>query len=121
MKYASRREGYSGNIKRQETGSDQVLDSWGKPGSICCQPMASVIKKRSIKVEGHNTSVSLEDEFWSALKEIATAGGTTMHALVAQVHEKRIGNNLSSALRVYVLEHYREQATSIALEKISTR
>ncbi len=62
------------------------------------------VVKHSIVVAGHRTSVSLEDAFWRALKEIAAADGASLAALVAQVDASRGEANLSSALRVFVLE-----------------
>lgn len=63
------------------------------------------MKKRSVKVSGHPTSISLEEEFWAALKEIAKARQKSMNRLISEVDEGRGSSNLSSALRVYVLEH----------------
>jgi predicted DNA-binding ribbon-helix-helix protein len=63
----------------------------------------AAIKKRSVLIEGHATSLSLEAEFWSALQEIARQRGLSLNRLVASVDAKRAGN-LSSALRVFVLE-----------------
>src|SRR5260370_40971248 len=63
----------------------------------------AVIKKRSVLIEGHATSLSLEAEFWSALREIARRRGTSLNRLVASIDASRAGN-LSSALRVFVLE-----------------
>ncbi len=60
--------------------------------------------KRSIAIAGHRTSISLEDAFWRVLKEIAATDGLSLAALVAQVDAGRGAANLSSALRVYVLE-----------------
>lgn len=60
--------------------------------------------KRSVKVAGHATSISLEQAFWTALKDIAAREGRPLAALIAEVDETRAGN-LSSALRVHVLEH----------------
>ena len=65
--------------------------------------MARAIGKYSIAIDGHRTSVSLEPEFWRALKEIAAARHTTLSALVTEVDRTRSGN-LSSALRVFVLK-----------------
>ena len=62
----------------------------------------SRLRKRSVLVAGHRTSVSLEDAFWEALKELADRRGLSINQLVAEVDEGRSGN-LSSALRVYVL------------------
>ena len=71
------------------------------------QRMPSPVPKRSVVVSGHKTSVSLEEPFWQALREIATARGLTVRALISLVDEKREQGNLSSALRVFVLEHFR--------------
>ncbi len=66
----------------------------------------AVIKKRSVLIAGHATSLSLEAEFWSALREIACRRGLSLNRLVATVDAGRTGN-LSSALRVFVLDCYR--------------
>jgi predicted DNA-binding ribbon-helix-helix protein len=66
--------------------------------------MKSLVVKRSINIDGHKTSVSLEDAFWSDLKEIARAQEATLSELVGKIDEKRQGN-LSSAIRLFVLEH----------------
>lgn len=71
--------------------------------------MISPVKKRSLDLGGHKTSVSLEDEFWSALKEIAAGKQITLFELCSQIDSTRAGN-LSSALRLYVLSHYRDRA-----------
>jgi predicted DNA-binding ribbon-helix-helix protein len=60
--------------------------------------------KRSLVVAGHRTSVSLEDAFWRRLKAIAAERGLSVNALVALVDAMRGEANLSSALRVFVLE-----------------
>lgn len=62
------------------------------------------IVKHSVVIAGHRTSVSLEDAFWRALKEIATQEGVSLAALIARVDAGRGEANLSSALRVFVLE-----------------
>ncbi len=62
------------------------------------------VVKHSIVIAGHRTSVSLEEPFWRALKGIAAADGLSLAALVAQVDAGRGEANLSSALRVFVLE-----------------
>jgi predicted DNA-binding ribbon-helix-helix protein len=72
--------------------------------------MNSVVVKRSIVIAGHKTSVSLEDEFWSGLKEIATARKQTLSDLVASIDTGRAGGNLSSAIRLFVLGYYRSLA-----------
>lgn len=69
--------------------------------------MKSAVVKRSIAIAGQKTSVSLEDPFWRGLKEIASARHLTLSALVADIDSGRISGNLSSAIRVFVLSHYR--------------
>jgi predicted DNA-binding ribbon-helix-helix protein len=71
--------------------------------------MKSLIFKRSIMVAGHKTSVSLEDAFWNGLKEIARERHTTLSELVAEIDAQRQHGNLSSALRLLVLDFYRSQ------------
>jgi len=68
--------------------------------------MKSLILKRSIIIAGMKTSVSLEDEFWQALKQIAAGFDMPMAKLVHRIDTRRQNGNLSSALRLYVLEHY---------------
>jgi predicted DNA-binding ribbon-helix-helix protein len=75
--------------------------------------MKSLVVKRSIVIAGHKTSVSLEDAFWSALKEIATARGTTLSNTVSSIDEGRQRGNLSSAIRLFVLDFYRNQETAV--------
>ena len=62
------------------------------------------VVKHSVVIAGHRTSVSLEDAFWRALKDIATQEGISLAALIARVDAGRGEANLSSALRVFVLE-----------------
>ena len=69
----------------------------------------SMVAKRSIVVAGHKTSVSLEDAFWNALKEIARKRHMTLSELVAEIDAQRQLGNLSSALRLFVLDFYRTQ------------
>jgi predicted DNA-binding ribbon-helix-helix protein len=68
------------------------------------------VVKRSIVIAGHKTSVSLEDQFWDALREIATAQGTAVGTLVSSIDVDREHDNLSSVIRLFVLDHYRAQA-----------
>jgi predicted DNA-binding ribbon-helix-helix protein len=69
--------------------------------------MKSPVVKRSIVLAGHKTSVSLEDAFWQGVKEIAAKRRTTLSDLVASIDSERKHGNLSSALRLFVLDHYR--------------
>ena len=71
--------------------------------------MKSAVVKRSIVVAGHKTSVSLEDEFWKGLKEIAGGRNISLSDLVAGIDSKRQFGNLSSAIRLFVLDFYRHQ------------
>jgi len=67
--------------------------------------MKSSIVKRSITIDGHRTSVSLEETFWSDLKRIARAQDATLSELVAKIDHTRERGTLSTAIRLYVLEH----------------
>ncbi|HET9715403.1 MAG TPA: ribbon-helix-helix domain-containing protein [Pseudolabrys sp.] len=69
--------------------------------------MKSPVVKRSIVIAGHKTSVSLEDAFWKGLKEIASGRDITLSDLVASIDTDRRHGNLSSAIRLFVLDHYR--------------
>ncbi len=71
--------------------------------------MNSPVVKRSIVIAGHKTSVSLEDAFWQGLKEIATGRDMTLSDLVASIDTGRHQGNLSSAIRLFVLDYYRAQ------------
>lgn len=70
--------------------------------------MKSSVVKRSIVIDGHKTSVSLEDAFWSDLKNIARARHATLSELVAGIDQARQQSNLSSAIRVFILASFRE-------------
>ena len=75
--------------------------------------MKSAVVKRSIIVDGHKTSVSLEDAFWRGLKEIAGDRHVTLSDLVAMIDSQRQHCNLSSAIRLFVLDFYRHQLSDI--------
>ncbi len=68
--------------------------------------MKSAIAKRSIVIDGHKTSVSLEDAFWTSLKDIAQQREITLSQLIAAIDRERVQGNLSSAIRLYVLGWY---------------
>jgi predicted DNA-binding ribbon-helix-helix protein len=72
--------------------------------------MKSQVVKRSIVIAGHKTSVSLEDAFWTGLKEIAKDREMTLSDLVASIDIDRRHGNLSSTIRLLVLDHYRSMA-----------
>ena len=81
--------------------------------------MKSPVVKRSIVIDGHKTSVSLEDAFWSGLKEIASDRKLTLSKLVGDIDSTRVNGNLSSALRLFVLDHYRTSIGSIMSSRSS--
>ena len=71
--------------------------------------------KRSVTVHGHKSSVSPEkDAFWSGLREIARAQGCSVSNLIAKIDKGRQVGNLSSAIRIFVLEHFRAKANGQA-------
>lgn len=83
--------------------------------------MKSQVIKRSIVIAGHKTSVSLEDAFWRGLKEIARERDITLSELVASIDSDRQHGNLSSAIRLFVLDHYRTAPTASANTAEATR
>ena len=73
--------------------------------------MNSPVAKRSIIVGGQKTSVSVEEAFWSGMKEISGARSMTLSQLVSEIDANRNqGNNLSSAIRQFVLDHFKGRA-----------
>jgi predicted DNA-binding ribbon-helix-helix protein len=69
--------------------------------------MNSTVKKRSIVIGGRKTSISLEDVFWASLQQVARGRQVTRSDLIASLDAARENSNLSSAIRVFVLDHYR--------------
>ena len=74
--------------------------------------LKSSVTKRSIVIAGHKTSVSVEDEFWNSLKEIASERNMSLAELVRAIDANRQHANLSSAIRLFVLGVYRDQVAS---------
>jgi predicted DNA-binding ribbon-helix-helix protein len=70
------------------------------------------VLKRSVSIAGHSTSVSLEQAFWEALGDVARQRGCSVQALIGEIDSGRAGQNLSSAIRVFVLETVRRGAAS---------
>ena len=66
------------------------------------------IAKRSVMIAGHRTSVSLEAPFWDALREIAEIRGKSVQSLIGEIDAERGDQNLSSAIRVFVLKTVRQ-------------
>jgi predicted DNA-binding ribbon-helix-helix protein len=71
--------------------------------------MKSAIVKRSVVLNGHKTSVSLENEFWEGLRDIGEMKNARLSDLVRQIDQERTNGNLSSAIRVFVLNQFRAQ------------
>lgn len=74
--------------------------------------MKSLVVKRSIVIGGHKTSVSLEDAFWRGLKEIAQGHHVTLSTIVSEIDNGRRQGNLSSAIRLFVLDNLRTRAVA---------
>ncbi|MDB5616622.1 ribbon-helix-helix domain-containing protein [Tardiphaga sp.] len=68
----------------------------------------SSVAKRSVVVDNHKTSVSIEDEFWTSLKDIAASRKQTLSELLSEIDGSRTRGNLSSAIRLFVLAHYKK-------------
>ena len=90
--------------------------------------MKSSVVKRSIVIDGHKTSVSLEDPFWTELKNIAHDRHVTLSDLVTKIEDTREQSNLSSAIRLFVLHHFQErmdiakpQVSAVAAERTPAR
>ena len=79
--------------------------------------MKSPVVKRSIVVAGHKTSVSLEEAFWNGMKEISSLRDMTLSELVGEIDSNRQQGNLSSAIRLFVLDYFRSRAITVAPDK----
>jgi predicted DNA-binding ribbon-helix-helix protein len=75
--------------------------------------MKSAITKRSVVIDGHKTSISLEEPFWTAVREIAVTQAVTVSNLLRHIDLNRRQGNLSSAIRVFVLENVRSQPAAL--------
>ena len=78
--------------------------------------MKSPVVKRSIVVAGHKTSVSLEEAFWNGMKEISGLRNMTLSELVGEIDNNRQQGNLSSAIRLFVLDHFKNRAANSSSE-----
>lgn len=97
--------------RRLHEGQDRLLgrhDTMGRPYGG-----RSTIKKRSVVIDGRKSSVSLENEFWDGVREVAHSSGLSIQTFVAGVIARYEGHNLSSALRLAVLDHYRQEGDAI--------
>ncbi|MEC8631261.1 MAG: ribbon-helix-helix domain-containing protein [Pseudomonadota bacterium] len=73
--------------------------------------MSSRPQKRSVTLRGHRTSVSLEPEFWTALRDIADEKGMAINALTAEIDaERELDAGLATAMRLYILRYYQDRA-----------
>lgn len=99
-------QGAEGVVVQEILSTESVL----APDGGSASDLNPDIVKRSIVVAGHKTSVSLEDAFWHALKDIARERRQSLRSLVADIDSNRRGGNLSSAVRLFVLDHYRRRA-----------
>jgi len=73
--------------------------------------MKSKVVKRSIVIAGHKTSVSLEEAFWRGLKDIAESRRVTLSDLVGSIDSARQQGNLSSAIRLFVFDHFQRRSS----------
>jgi predicted DNA-binding ribbon-helix-helix protein len=77
-------------------------------------PIKSLVLMQSVVINGHHSSVSIEGAFWNALKELAIAQTISVNGIVSKIDSERQAANLSSAIRVFVVEHYRHAANASA-------
>jgi predicted DNA-binding ribbon-helix-helix protein len=82
--------------------------------------MRTINSNRSIVINGHKSSVSLEEAFWTGLKQIASERHVTLSALVGSIDAERLSGNLSSAIRLFVLEYYRAKKGSVVETPIAS-
>ena len=75
--------------------------------------MKSLVVKRSVVVSGRNTSITLEDAFWRALREIAKSQRFNISEMISAIDSARTHGNLSSAIRIFVLDHYRASSNRL--------
>ncbi|WP_027527592.1 ribbon-helix-helix domain-containing protein [Bradyrhizobium sp. Ec3.3] len=80
--------------------------------------MKSPVVKRSIVVASHKTSVSLEEAFWNGMKEISGLRNMTLSELVGEIDRNRKQGNLSSALRLFVLDYFKNGAATPPQQKV---
>ena len=79
--------------------------------------MKSSVLRRTIMIGGHRTSVSVEDAFWNSMKEISGQRDMTLSELVGEIDSNRQQSNLSSAIRLFVLDYFRSRAMAPAVRK----
>jgi predicted DNA-binding ribbon-helix-helix protein len=72
----------------------------------------TVPKKRSVTIKGHRTSITLEDAFWRALREVSEAEGRSIPLIIGEIDRARGKSSLSAAIRVYLLEYFKRRAAT---------
>jgi predicted DNA-binding ribbon-helix-helix protein len=72
--------------------------------------MNSLVTRHAVRIDGEQLYITIEDDFWISLEEIAARMGRTTSQLLALIDSARAGANLASAIRVYVVDHFRTQA-----------
>jgi predicted DNA-binding ribbon-helix-helix protein len=87
----------------------QAEGGWGPMSRRKGRRAKSMVGKHSVSIAGRKTSVSLENAFWQSLKEIASKHDVTPSELVADINSERKHGNLSSVIRLFVLDFYRQQ------------
>jgi predicted DNA-binding ribbon-helix-helix protein len=78
--------------------------------------MKSMVVKRSVVLAGHKTSISLEEPFWEGLKDIARRRKQSLSDVIGSIDAERTFGNLSSAVRLFVLNHYQEESAERAAQ-----
>jgi len=78
--------------------------------------MGFAVVKRSVSIAGHRTSISLEEPFWTSLREIAERDRMSVQALIGRIDAERGEQNLSSAIRVFVLDDLRQRLDALSPE-----
>ena len=109
------RYGHRRQIESLSTGTRRDLCKPTGPASVENRTidMRSPVIKRSIVVGGHKTSVSLEEAFWNGMKEISGQRNMTLSELVGEIDHQREQGNLSSAIRLFVLDYFRSRALDL--------
>jgi predicted DNA-binding ribbon-helix-helix protein len=87
----------------------RIAGHYSIAGSFVVGKAVSRVLKRSVVIAGHKTSISVEDEFWDSLKEIAAERSMTLAAMIGAIDGGRKHANVSSAVRLFVLGFYRDQ------------
>jgi predicted DNA-binding ribbon-helix-helix protein len=95
-------------------GLVRLLSSAVTGNSVDSKMRTINVPKRSLVVGGHKTSITVESSFWEGLREIAKHRGTTLAALVTEVDQRRNQANLSSAIRLFVLDYFQKKAMTIS-------